>query len=353
MHVLSLSYFSIFLFLFFLSTVPSSPAKPSAAPPPQTPVVHRRRHRQLAVDYYAKTCPQLEKLVGSVTSRQFREAPVSAPATIRLFFHDCFVEGCDGSILVETEGGRKTTSSPEREAEESKDLRREGFETIKKAKSMVETHCPSLVSCSDILAIAARDFIHLAGGPYYQVKKGRWDGKISKATNVPRNIPRANATVDQLIRLFSSKGLTAKDLVVLSGAHTIGYAHCRQFLPRLYDFKGSRKPDPSLDARLLKELKISCPRFGGGTNAVLPLDVTTPFAFDNGYFSGLEKNMGLLGSDQALFLDPRTKDIVAEMAGDKQRFFSAFSESMDKMGSIGVKRGRKHGEIRRDCGQFL
>jgi peroxidase len=51
-----------------------------------------RPPRQLSVDYYAKKCPQLEQLVGSVTSQQFKEAPVSGPATIRLFFHDCFVE---------------------------------------------------------------------------------------------------------------------------------------------------------------------------------------------------------------------------------------------------------------------
>lgn len=52
----------------------------------------RSSRRQLSVDYYAKSCPQLEQLVGSVTSQQFKEAPVSGPATIRLFFHDCFVE---------------------------------------------------------------------------------------------------------------------------------------------------------------------------------------------------------------------------------------------------------------------
>ncbi|XP_019058203.1 PREDICTED: peroxidase 19-like [Tarenaya hassleriana] len=344
MHVLSLSDRCILLLLFSASNIPTFPAKPSASPPPPPPVGRRRR---LAVDYYAETCPQLEMLVGSVTSQQFKETPVSAPATIRLFFHDCFVEGCDGSVLVETEKENKTTPL-EREAEENTDLSQEGFDTIKKAKSLVENHCPSLVSCADILAIAARDFIHLAGGPYYQVKKGRLDGKLSKAVNVPRNIPRSNSTVDQLIDLFSSKGLTVKDLVVLSGAHTIGYAHCRQFLTRLYNFKGSRKPDPNIDFKLLKELRMSCPEFGGGSNVVLPLDVTTPFSFDNGYFIDLEKNMGLLGSDQALFLDPRTKPVVMEMARDKQKFFEAFSNAMDKMGSIGVNSGR-HGEIRRDC----
>lgn len=185
------------------------------------------------------------------------------------------------------------------------------------------------------------------------MKKGRWDGKRSTATNVPPNIPRSNSTVDQLIKLFASKGLTVEELVVLSGSHTIGFAHCKNFVGRLYDYKGTNRPDPSIDLRLLKELRMSCPFSGGSSGVVLPLDATTPFVFDNGYFTGLGTNMGLLGSDQALFLDPRTKSIALEMARDKQKFLKAFGDAMDKMGSIGVKRGKKHGEIRTDCRVFL
>ncbi|XP_013634714.1 PREDICTED: LOW QUALITY PROTEIN: peroxidase 19 [Brassica oleracea var. oleracea] len=321
MHVLSLTSSLIFRFLFLISTIPISSAKPITSHPQTLP---RHRHRELSTDYYSKKCPQLESLVGSVTSQRFKEAPVSAPATIRLFFHDCFVEGCDGSILIETKKGSKKLA--EREAEENKELREEGFVSIIKAKALVESHCPSRVSCSDILAIAARDFIHLAGGPYYQVKKGRWDGKRSTATNVPPNIPRSNSTVDQLIKLFASKGLTVEDLV---------------------------EPDPNINPKLLKELRMYCPFSGRSSRAALPLDATTPFAFDNGYYRGLGSSMGLLGSDQALFLDPRTKPIVLEMARDKQKFLKAFGDAMDKMGSIGVKRGRKHGEIRKDCRVFL
>ncbi|KAL1219243.1 Peroxidase 19 [Cardamine amara subsp. amara] len=346
MQVLSLSSSSILLFFFLTSTIPISLAKLTSS---QTPKLH---HRELSVDYYSKKCPQLENLIGSITSQRFKQAPISAPATIRLFFHDCFVEGCDGSILIETKKGSKRLA--EREAYENKELREEGFESIIKAKALVESHCPSRVSCSDILAIAARDFIHLAGGPYYQVRKGRWDGKRSTATKVPQNIPGSNSTVDQLIKLFASKGLTVEDLVVLSGSHTIGFAHCKNFIGRLYNFKGTKRPDPNLDPRLLKELRMSCPFSGGSSGVALPLDTTTPFVFDNGYFTGLGTNMGLLGSDQALFLDPRTKPIVLEMARDnKQKFLKAFGEAMDKMGSIGVKRGRKHGEIRTDCRVFL
>ncbi|KAJ6724934.1 PEROXIDASE 25-RELATED [Salix viminalis] len=270
--------------------------------------------RQLSVDYYAKTCPQLELLVGSVTSQQFKEAPVSGPATIRLFFHDCFVEGCDASILISTTPGSKVLA--EKDAEDNQDLRAEGFQT--------------------------------AGGPYYPVKKGRRDGKISMASRVPYNIPRANFTIDQQLKLFNSKGLALQDLVVLSGAHTFGFAHCKQFVSRLYTFRGTNQPDPDMDPRLLKSLRMSCPQFGGSSDIVAPFDVTTPFLFDHAYYGNLEAKLGLLASDQALFSDPRTKPLVLQLGKDKKKFFQAFSAAMEKMGSIGVETGTRQGEKRRE-----
>ena len=44
---------------------------------------------------------------------------------------------------------------------ENKNLAPEGFDTVNMVKKMVESKCPGVVSCADILAIAARDFIHL------------------------------------------------------------------------------------------------------------------------------------------------------------------------------------------------
>ncbi|KAL8460579.1 hypothetical protein ACS0TY_032198 [Phlomoides rotata] len=311
----------------------------------------RKPSYQLSVNYYAKSCPQLDQLVASVTSQQFKEAPVSAPATIRLFFHDCFVEGCDGSVLISSRPGSKELA--ERDADDNKELAAEAFDTINKARAVVESKCPGVVSCADILAVAARDFVHLAGGPNYAVKKGRWDGKISLASRVGSNLPRANATVDQLVKLFNSKGLTLEEMVILSGAHTIGFAHCKEFVTRLYDYKGTRQPDPYIDPRLLKALKMSCPHYGGNTDIVAPFDVTTPFSFDNAYYGNLEAKMGLLASDQALFLDPRTKVLVQKLAKEKNNFFQAFAVAMDKMGSIGVKRGTRHGERRKDCSMHM
>ncbi|CAM8898872.1 unnamed protein product [Rhodiola kirilowii] len=335
-----------FLFIFLTAFLFNSSTTSGGGAPLRLNATHRQRQRQLSVNYYAKTCPSLNQLVGAVTSQQFRDSPVVGPATIRLFFHDCFVEGCDGSILISSKPGGVVA---ERDAVENKFLAKEAFESINKAKALVESKCPGVVSCADILAISARDFVHLAGGPYNNVKVGRWDGKISMAARIRSNLPRANSTMAELISLFSSKGLTLEDLVVLSGAHTIGFAHCEHFVTRLYNYKGTMKADPSVDPRLLKALKMSCPNFGGNADIVAPFDVITPFVFDHAYYSNLESNLGVLATDQALYSDPRSMPLVKNLAKDKQKFFQEFALAMEKMGSIGVKRGRRHGEKRKDC----
>ncbi|KAH9611003.1 hypothetical protein KSS87_013234, partial [Heliosperma pusillum] len=244
-------------------------------------------------------------------------APFIAPATIRLFFHDCFVEGCDASIMILSKPGSKELA--ERDALDNKDFPMEVFNGIDKTKALLENNCPAVVSCADILAISTRDYVHLAGGPYYEVKKGRWDGKKSKASQVYSNLPRANSTMNELIQLFNSKGLSIEDLVILSGAHTIGYAYCKYVINRIYDYHGTKQPQSDIDPRLLKVLRMYCPNYGGNEDIVVPFDVTTPYKFDHTYYANLEANLGVLETDQALFLDSRTKLQVQAMSKDKDK----------------------------------
>ncbi|TKW15939.1 hypothetical protein SEVIR_5G266200v4 [Setaria viridis] len=309
----------------------------------------------LSLDFYAKTCPAVDQIVASVTAARYKDFPAAGPAVLRLFHHDCFVEGCDASILIApTAAGAAASAAPtvERDMEENKNLPQEAFDTVELAKAAVESKCPGVVSCADVLALAARDYVQQAGGPYYPVKKGRKDSKVSLAGKVRGSLPRSNSTVDELLRVFAGKGLGTADLVALSGAHTVGFAHCVHVLGRIYDFRGTRRPDPLMDARLVKALRMSCPSSGGSARVVVPFDVSTPFQFDHAYYANLQARLGLLGSDQALSQDPRTRAMAQELAGNKTRFFQAFVASMDRMGSIRIKKGRK-GEIRKVCSQHL
>jgi len=47
---------------------------------------------KLSPDYYRSTCPDVEAIVRAVVAKKVNETFVTVPATLRLFFHDCFVE---------------------------------------------------------------------------------------------------------------------------------------------------------------------------------------------------------------------------------------------------------------------
>ena len=60
------------------------------------------------------------------------------------------------------------------------------------------------------------------GGPFWPVLKGRKDGRISKASLVPGNLPAPTQSLDELTNLFARKGFTRDEMVILSGvAHLV------------------------------------------------------------------------------------------------------------------------------------
>lgn len=102
------------------------------------------------VGFYNTTCPQAEAIVHSVVQSAIRSNQAYAPGILQIFFHDCFVRGCDASILLDGSSSEKTSSANSR-------LR--GYDVIEAAKSKLESVCPGVVSCADILALAARDSV--------------------------------------------------------------------------------------------------------------------------------------------------------------------------------------------------
>lgn len=224
-----------------------------------------------------------------------------------------------------------------------------GFEVIDTIKANVERACPSTVSCADILTIAAREAVVQSGGPFWYVPLGRRDGLTASEKAANDQLPSPFEPLDNITAKFVSKGLDLKDVVVLSGGHTIGYAQCFTFKRRLFNFKGSGKPDPTLDSSLLSGLRRTCPNVDKSNTKLSPLDTATSYVFDNAYYNNLVSNAGLLESDQALMGDPVAASMVSSYSMDPDMFSQDFGASMVKMGSIGVLTGQD-GEIRKKCG---
>ncbi|CAL9232443.1 unnamed protein product [Arabidopsis halleri] len=299
---------------------------------------------QLKMGFYDQTCPYAEKIVEDVVNQHIHNAPSLAAGLIRMLFHDCFVRGCDGSILINA-----TLSNQQVEKLAPPNLTVRGFDFIDKVKSALESKCPGIVSCADIITLATRDSIVAIGGPTWNVPTGRRDGRISNFAEARNNIPPPFGNFTTLITLFGNQGLDVKDLVLLSGAHTIGVSHCSSFSNRLFNFTGVGDQDPSMDSEYVDNLKSRrCLSLADNTTNV-EMDPGSRNTFDLSYYRLVLKRRGLFESDAALTMNPAALAQVKRFAGgSEQEFFAEFSKSMEKMGRIGVKTG-SDGEIRRTC----
>ncbi|KAK7818586.1 peroxidase 55 isoform X1 [Quercus suber] len=304
-----------------------------------------RGEGQLVENFYRSSCPNVESIVQQAVSTKFSQTFTTIPATLRLFFHDCFVEGCDASIMISS-----PNNDAEKDAPDNISLAGDGFDTVIKAKQAVEQACPGKVSCADILAIAARDVVVLAGGPSFNVELGRRDGLISQASLVAGNLPEPTFNLNQLKTIFAKNNLSQNDMIALSGAHTVGFSHCSRFSNRLYSFSSSSPVDPSLNPTYAQQLEAGCPQNVDPSIAV-DLDPVTPRAFDNVYYQNLVAGKGLLTSDQVLYTDPTSQPTIVDFANNPGDFNGAFTAAMRKLGRVGVKTG-KDGQIRTDCTAF-
>ncbi|XP_030473905.2 peroxidase 43 [Syzygium oleosum] len=301
---------------------------------------------QLGVGFYRETCPSAEPVVRSVVRNAVISNPNTAAVLLRLHFHDCFVEGCDGSILIEN------GQSAERNAFGHQGVG--GFDVIEEAKQQLEAACPGIVSCADIVALAARDAVATANGPAYEVPTGRRDGRVSNVS-LAADMPDVGDSIQQLKSKFSEKGLSDGDLVLLSAAHTIGTTACFFMTERLYNSVPGGGSDRSIDPDFLPELKSMCPQ-NGDVNMRIAIDHGSERTFDDRILRNIRSGWAVLESDAKLNDDPATRSVMESYVGlfnplFRPSFEADFVESMVKMGQIGVKTG-SNGEIRRVCKSF-
>ncbi|CAN6289338.1 unnamed protein product [Urochloa humidicola] len=295
----------------------------------------------LQVGYYKKTCPRVEYIVrDEVKKFVYKNAGIGA-GLIRMIFHDCFVQGCDGSVLLDP-----TPANPQPEKlspPNNPSLR--GFEVIDAAKDAVEKACPNTVSCADIVAFAARDAAYFLSRLTVKIDMpaGRLDGRISNASEALDFLPPPIFNITQLVGAFATKGLDAEDMVVLSGAHTIGRSHCSSFVP-------DRLAAPSdINAGFANFLRGRCPANPTPANdPTVNQDLVTPNALDNQYYKNVLAHKVLFTSDAALLTTSDTAKMVLDNANVPGWWEAKFKKALVKMSQIEVKTGNQ-GEIRKNC----
>ncbi|CAH1430720.1 unnamed protein product [Lactuca virosa] len=293
---------------------------------------------QLSPTFYSRSCPKLLPTVKSAVQSAISKETRMGASLLRLHFHDCFVNGCDGSILLDD---TSSFTGEKRAAPNFRSAR--GFEVVDNIKSAVEKACPGVVSCADILAITARDSVAILGGPSWNVKLGRRDSRTASQAAANNSIPPPTSSLSQLISSFNAAGLSSKDMVALSGSHTIGQARCTNFRARIYNETNN------LDASFATSRRSNCPRAtGSGDDNLAPLDIQSPTSFNNDYYKNLINQKGLLHSDQQLFNGGSADSTVRQYSSNPSLFSSDFAAAMIKMGDNKPLTGSS-GEIRKNC----
>ncbi|RLM93963.1 peroxidase 1-like [Panicum miliaceum] len=252
----------------------------------------------LQYDFYSSSCPNAEQTVRNVVNGMIDADQTMPAAFLRLLFHDCFVMGCDASILLDPTKAN---------------------EAVNKIKAAVEDVCSGKVSCADILAFAARDSVARSGGFTFPIPSGRRDGTVSSAFS-------------QLIDSFAAKNLSVDDLVALSGAHSIGVSHCSAFANRLR---------PTVDPAYAAQLNATCP--AGGADRAVNNSPVAPDALSNQYYRNALAGRVLLTSDAALLTRGDTAARVNATA-----WMARFAAAMVRMAGVEVLTGAQ-GEVRRLC----
>ncbi|KAL6838296.1 hypothetical protein ACP4OV_031895 [Aristida adscensionis] len=244
---------------------------------------------------------------------------------LRIFFHDCFLEGCDASVFL----------PGERNAIPNQSLQQEALDLIENIRRQVHAACGGpKVSCADILAFATRDAVVAAGVPHFNIVPGRMDSR-EPARNIG-DLPFPGDDVAKMLDKFTRQGLTdATDLVALSGGHTIGKTSCNL----------TRKGNDAFSKTIFSDCQAS-------RSNQHSLDVITPEVFDNQYFVALTRSQGVLFSDQALTQHDKTAWLVNTYAGNNQKFLTQFAASMMNLSRLkgpGADQKKKAVEIRFNC----
>ncbi|KAJ8631595.1 hypothetical protein MRB53_024918 [Persea americana] len=213
-----------------------------------------------------------------------------APIMLRLAWHDA------GTYDVNTKTGGPNGSI--RNEEEYRHGSNNGLKISIDLCEEVKKKIPK-ITYADLYQLAGVVAVEVTGGPTIDFCPGRKDSLVSPKEG---RLPDAKKGVQHLRDVFYRMGLSDKDIVALSGGHTLGRAHAERS-----GFEGAWTKDP--------------------------------LKFDNSYFvellEGEKEGLLKLPTDKALLEDPVFRRYVELYAKDEDAFFKDYAESHKKLSELG------------------
>ncbi|KAF8683772.1 hypothetical protein HU200_044705 [Digitaria exilis] len=214
-----------------------------------------------------------------------------APLMLRLAWHSA------GTFDVSTKTGGPfgTMKNPAEQAHGAN----AGLDIAVRLLEPVKEEFP-ILSYADLYQLAGVVAVEVTGGPEIPFHPGRED----KPQPPPEGrLPDATKGCDHLRQVFGKQmGLSDKDIVALSGGHTLGRCHKERS-----GFEGAW--------------------------------TRNPLVFDNSYFkelvSGDKEGLLQLPSDKALLSDPVFRPLVEKYAADEKAFFDDYMEAHLKLSELG------------------
>jgi len=187
------------------------------------------------------------------------------------------------------------------------------------------------VSWADLIQLASATAIEVEGGPKIPMKYGRKDGVPSELQPAPFGLPGVcfdEDPVAHLKKVFYKYNMDDKDIVTLSGAHTLG----RAFKDRSGTVQeGSTGP-------FTEYTKRGCPMMASSLTAGGRSWTKNWTKFDNSYFSDMSKNDPqciAFPTDTCLMKAPEFKPHFEQFAKDQNSFFEAYKVSHKKLSELG------------------
>ena len=206
-----------------------------------------------------------------------------APAHLRLAFHDA------GTYDVRTQTGGAHGSVHLLEELRRADNTGWGHACIE-LLAEVKALYPS-VSWADLVALGGAAAVQKCGGPVISIGLGRTDATEPAPAH---RLPGGYEGAGLLKAIFARMGLGPRELVALSGAHTLGHTQRRPFTP-------------------------------------------DPWVFSNSYYSEVlaESQVVPLPTDQALLQDAELRHFVELYAADEPRFLADFADAFRRLTWLG------------------